>query len=135
MHFLGIFTLFCTIVHICSPCYAPLSRPFTPFFTLPTPAAHRVPCRARPGLFTYSEDARCHWFRPGGAPSEREPQYTLAGLILGLAIYNSVTLDVRLPAVAYRKLAGRRGGLEDLDQISPVREGRGDAPHAQGAQG
>ncbi|XP_043219749.1 ubiquitin-protein ligase E3A-like [Amphibalanus amphitrite] len=72
------------------------------------------------GLFTYSEETRCHWFRPGGGPPERDAQYSLAGLILGLAIYNSVTLDVRLPAVAYRKLAGRRGALEDLEQLSPT---------------
>ena len=73
------------------------------------------------GLFTYSEETRCHWFRPGGGPPERDAQYTLVGIVLGLAIYNSVILDVRLPMVVYRKLSGRRGGLEDLDELSPVR--------------
>ena len=96
------------ISQVNSPCFSPRPHPLT----LRSPSA---------GLFTYSDETRCHWFRPGGGPPERDPQYSLAGLILGLAIYNSVTLDVRLPAVVYRKLAGRRGALEDLDQLSPVR--------------
>ena len=41
-------------------------------------------------------------------------------MVLGLAIYNSVILDVRLPMVVYRKLSGRRGTMEDLEELSPV---------------
>ena len=97
----------------CSPSSA--LRPFSPH--LPPPSPPPVS-----GLFTYSEETRCHWFRLGGGPPGRDAQYTLTGLLLGLAIYNSVILDVRLPMVVYRKLSGRRGVLEDLQEFSPVRD-------------
>ena len=41
----------------------------------------------------------------------------LIGIVLGLAITNNVTLDLHLPTVMYRKLEGKRGGLEDLEDF------------------
>ena len=40
-------------------------------------------------------NAACDWYLD---------EYELAGLLVGLAVYNSVVLEVRLPVVAYKKL-------------------------------
>jgi hypothetical protein len=40
--------------------------------------------------------------------------YHLVGILVGLAVYNSVLLDVNFPAAIYRKLLGMPLGLEDL---------------------
>ena len=60
-------------------------------------------------------NAACDWYLD---------EYELAGLLVGLAVYNSVVLEVRLPVVAYKKLlyAGARTPefeptLSDLGQL------------------
>jgi alpha-tubulin suppressor-like RCC1 family protein len=40
--------------------------------------------------------------------------YYLVGILVGLAVYNSVLLDVHFPQAVYRKLMGLSLGLEDL---------------------
>lgn len=45
---------------------------------------------------------------------ETEAQFTLIGIVLGLAIYNNVILAVNFPMVVYRKLMGKKGSFEDL---------------------
>lgn len=61
------------------------------------------------------------WF-----PFIREPEeallgeYALVGKLLGLAIYNSVILDVSFPKCLYRKLLGLDVGLEDLKDLDPL---------------
>ena len=40
--------------------------------------------------------------------------FYLVGILVGLAVYNSVLLDVRFPSAVYRKLLGLPLGLEDL---------------------
>lgn len=40
--------------------------------------------------------------------------------LLGLAIYNSVILDVRFPLVVYRKLRGIEPTLRDLAEVARV---------------
>jgi len=44
----------------------------------------------------------------------------LIGIVLGLAIYNNVILDVHFPMVVYRKLMGKLGTFEDLVTSHPV---------------
>ncbi len=41
--------------------------------------------------------------------------------MLGLAIYNSVILDLKFPFVVYKKLIGIKPTLTDLNDINPVR--------------
>ncbi|KAL2265395.1 hypothetical protein VTJ83DRAFT_6495 [Remersonia thermophila] len=54
------------------------------------------------GLFLYDEDSRYCYFNPNALePSE---QFFLVGVVLGLALYNSIMLDVALPPFAFRKL-------------------------------
>ena len=48
-------------------------------------------------------NAACDWYLD---------EYELAGLLVGLAVYNSVVLEVRLPVVAYKKLLVHNGEFE-----------------------
>eukprot|EP01138_Halocafeteria_seosinensis_P016429 gb/GECG01016760.1/.p1 GENE.gb/GECG01016760.1/~~gb/GECG01016760.1/.p1 ORF type:complete len:1660 (+),score=233.46 gb/GECG01016760.1/:1-4980(+) len=69
------------------------------------------------GMFTYNENTRLFWFNP--ASSDTLAEYRLIGVILGLAIYNQVLLDVHLPQVTYRKLLDYEVGYVDLQQLNP----------------
>ena len=65
------------------------------------------------GMFVYNEASRQYWFNP--TSFENDAQFTLIGLVFGLAIYNGIILDVNFPLVLYRKLLGRKGCFEDLE--------------------
>ncbi|XP_029460607.1 ubiquitin-protein ligase E3A isoform X1 [Rhinatrema bivittatum] len=70
------------------------------------------------GMFTYDESTKLFWFNPSSF--ETEGQFTLIGIVLGLAIYNNCILDVHFPMVVYRKLMGKKGTLHDLADSHPV---------------
>lgn len=70
------------------------------------------------GMFTHQQDSRNVWFNP--TSFETEAQFTLIGIVLGLAIYNNVILAVNFPMVVYRKLLGRKGSFEDLVDWNPI---------------
>ncbi|XP_066435273.1 ubiquitin-protein ligase E3A isoform X2 [Eleutherodactylus coqui] len=70
------------------------------------------------GMFTYDESTRFFWFNPSSF--ETEGQFTLIGIVLGLAIYNNCILDVHFPMVVYRKLMGKKGTFRDLADSHPV---------------
>lgn len=54
------------------------------------------------GMFIYDEDSQHCYFNPNALePSE---QFFLVGVVFGLAIHNSIILDVALPPFAFRKL-------------------------------
>ena len=76
-------------------------------------------------MFVYDEDTRQHWFNP--MSFESEDQYRLIGLLLGLAIYNNIILDICFPLVVYCKLLGCTTVFQDLYSSHPVskREDRG----------
>lgn len=63
-------------------------------------------------MFTLNPETQTYWFNP--TSFESDAQFTLIGIMLGLAIYNSIILDVRFPMVLYRKLMGKRGTYHDL---------------------
>lgn len=69
-------------------------------------------------MFTFDEITRYCWFNPNSF--ETEGQFVLIGLVLGLAIYNNVILDVHFPMVVYRKLFGKKGTFEDLKDSHSV---------------
>ena len=54
------------------------------------------------GLFVYDEDSRYCYFNTN--TFETSDQFFLVGVVLGLAIYNSIILDIALPPFAFRKL-------------------------------
>ncbi|KAK5931263.1 hypothetical protein CgunFtcFv8_027425 [Champsocephalus gunnari] len=70
------------------------------------------------GMFSYDDDTKLFWFNSSSL--ENEAQYTLVGLVLGLAIYNNCILDVHFPMVVYRKLMGKKGIYLDLSDSHPA---------------
>lgn len=69
-------------------------------------------------MFTYSEQTRQFWFNPNSL--ENADEFQLIGTLIGLALYNSVILDVHFPLVVYKKLLGIEPNLEDLKELDPV---------------
>ncbi|XP_055316657.1 ubiquitin-protein ligase E3A isoform X2 [Sitodiplosis mosellana] len=69
------------------------------------------------GMFIQQE-TRTVWFN--STSFENEAQFTLIGIVLGLAIYNNIILAVNFPMVVYRKLMGIKGSFTDLADWNPV---------------
>ena len=69
-------------------------------------------------MFTYNEQSHVFWFN--SSSFENDAQFTLIGIILGLAIYNSCILDIHFPMLVYRKLLGKIATFEDLTDLDPV---------------
>lgn len=76
-------------------------------------------CSLHLGMFLFDEETQQHWFNP--LSFESEHQYRLIGLLLGLAIYNNIILDIRFPMVVYHKLIGCETVFHDLYSSHPVR--------------
>lgn len=70
------------------------------------------------GMFVNIEDTNMVWFN--STSFENEAQFTLIGIVLGLAIYNNIILAVNFPMVVYRKLMGMKGSFVDLRDWNPV---------------
>lgn len=70
------------------------------------------------GMFICQPDSQSVWFSP--MSFESDAQFGLVGIVLGLAIYNNVILAVNFPMVVYRKLMGKKGSFEDLQDWNPV---------------
>ncbi|KAJ9584732.1 hypothetical protein L9F63_020937, partial [Diploptera punctata] len=54
------------------------------------------------GMFVYHPHSRCYWFSTDQEGNLRE--YNLIGVLMGLAVYNSIILDLHFPSICYRKL-------------------------------
>ncbi|OMJ21614.1 putative E3 ubiquitin-protein ligase HERC4 [Smittium culicis] len=56
------------------------------------------------GMYTFDPESktRAMWFNP--ASFETSDHYFLSGVIVGLAIYNGIVLDLKFPAAIYKKL-------------------------------
>jgi len=67
------------------------------------------------GMFIHCPESHTYWFNPSSY--ESCAQFTLIGIVLGLAMYNSVILDLHLPSVIYRKLEGKKGVFEDMKEF------------------
>ena len=66
----------------------------------------------------YDEEQRHYWFNSNSF--ESDGQFMLIGLLLGLAIYNNVILDIHFPMVIYQKLVGCTIIFHDLYSSHPV---------------
>lgn len=74
------------------------------------------------GVFTVDPTTRMAWFQPGSA----EPLYKLEliGLIIGLAVYNGVTLPLTFPKVLYAKLFGwDEDPKHNITNVKDIHEG------------
>lgn len=45
--------------------------------------------------------------------------FELIGILLGLAIYNGINLNILFPAIVYKKLMEEEVGLDDVKEIDP----------------
>ncbi|RWS05224.1 putative E3 ubiquitin-protein ligase HECTD2-like protein, partial [Dinothrombium tinctorium] len=54
------------------------------------------------GMFVYHSKARCYWFSTTQPGNLRE--YNLIGVLMGLAVYNSIILDLHFPTACYKKI-------------------------------
>lgn len=70
------------------------------------------------GMFIFNEDTRTCWFN--SFSFENEAQFTLIGIVLGLAIYNSVILSLNFPMVVYKKLMNVTTTWKDLKDWNPL---------------
>eukprot|EP00435_Cladocopium_sp_Y103_P004624 s2474_g1.t1 len=72
------------------------------------------------GLFDplVAQNARVLWFN--SASVRESTEFWLAGVILGLVVYNNMPgLDVRFPPVVFKKIKNEQLVLEDLRQVHP----------------
>ena len=74
-------------------------------------------CFAGYGMFTYIEESHSVWLNSSSLESEKE--FELVGILLGLAIYNGIILDVHFPLVIYKKLQEEKLDLQDLLGVQP----------------
>jgi hypothetical protein len=74
--------------------------------------------RPEMGLFVYDNDNRHIWFNDHAR--HKRPLFELTGLMIGLAMYNGVILDVQFPQAIYSKLLGEKVTLRELKQFNPA---------------
>ena len=65
------------------------------------------------GMFKYYPESRLLWFNSDSFESDRE--FELIGKLLGIAIYNSIIIDLRMPSALYKKLKKKRCNLDGND--------------------
>ena len=87
------------------------------------------------GMFVYHPHSRCYWFSVSDSTKQANlREYNLIGVLMGLAVYNSIILDLHFPSICYRKLLTppvvpanestvvgivSNPSLEDLGEIMP----------------
>ncbi|XP_054168637.1 probable E3 ubiquitin-protein ligase HECTD2 [Oppia nitens] len=69
------------------------------------------------GMFVYHKKSRCYWFSTVQNGNLRE--YNLIGVLMGLAVYNSIILDLHFPTLCFKKLLSPPVVPLDIDR-SPV---------------
>lgn len=68
-------------------------------------------------MFNYDEDFNYYWLNPNTI--ETSQNFELVGMLLGMAMYNSVILDIHFPMALYKKLVDVSVGIEDLKAMNP----------------
>lgn len=69
-------------------------------------------------MFTLSEDGHQVWFN--AFSFESNVMFEFIGILLGLAIYNGIILDIHFPLLVYKKLLGFPVVLDDLKEMQPT---------------
>ncbi|OHT01744.1 hypothetical protein TRFO_31300 [Tritrichomonas foetus] len=67
------------------------------------------------GIFISTDEQ--HWFNRKSTDPSSLQSYMLAGVVVGLAIYNGNLLNVRFPIVLYKKLRGLTVNFNDLKEL------------------
>ena len=63
-------------------------------------------------MFTYNEKLRLYWFN--GMSHEPNINFELIGILMGMAIYNNIILDIPFPLACYKKLLFHKPNFDDL---------------------
>jgi hypothetical protein len=69
------------------------------------------------GMFKVNEDSNLMYFNPH--TFEIGLEFELIGTLLGVAIYNSIILDIQFPMVVYKRLKGHKPDIHDLTVLDP----------------
>ncbi len=69
------------------------------------------------GMFTYYDETNTIWFND--QTLEGSDMYHLIGELCGLAIYNSIIIDLPFPLALYKKLLKEAPTLQDMSSLSP----------------
>ncbi|KAG5443772.1 putative E3 ubiquitin-protein ligase herc4, variant 2, partial [Clonorchis sinensis] len=70
------------------------------------------------GMFRCYPESRMLWFNE--FTMESDNVFLLIGILCGLAIYNSIIVDLAFPLAMFRKLLGDKPVLDDLMELDPV---------------
>merc|ERR1712176_1099181 len=68
-------------------------------------------------MFTTSSSGRCYWFN--GNTFESNMKFELIGVLMGIAIFNRIILDLHFPMIAYGKILDRKPTLNSLREYMP----------------
>ena len=66
-------------------------------------------------MFLSKNNGRVYWFN--GFSFEPPIRFEFVGMLLGLAIYNSVHLDIRFPKMLYKKLLADKELQLDVNEL------------------
>ncbi len=69
------------------------------------------------GMFKINEDSNLMYFNQH--TFEIGLEFELIGTLLGVAIYNSIILDIHFPMVVYKRLKGHKPDIHDLTVLDP----------------
>ncbi|KAA3678134.1 E3 ubiquitin-protein ligase HERC4 [Paragonimus westermani] len=70
------------------------------------------------GMFRCYPESRMLWFNE--LTMESDSVFLMVGILCGLAIYNSIIVDLSFPLAMFRKLLGEKPGLDDLQELDPI---------------
>jgi E3 ubiquitin-protein ligase HECTD2 len=72
-------------------------------------------------MFISYDTSGVYWFN--GASNDNIREYNLVGILMGLAVYNAIILDIRFPLVCYKKLLTPAFMFENLPNTEKIRVG------------
>ncbi|CAF1079514.1 unnamed protein product [Rotaria sordida] len=73
------------------------------------------------GMFVFYELSGVFWFN--GTSTDNIREYNLVGILMGLAVYNAIILDIRFPLVCYKKLLTPAFITEHMTNLSKTKVG------------
>ncbi|CAF3337309.1 unnamed protein product [Rotaria sp. Silwood1] len=73
------------------------------------------------GMFVFYDLSGVYWFN--GASTDNIREYNLVGILMGLAVYNAIILDIRFPLVCYKKLLTPAFIAEPMTHLSKTKVG------------
>jgi len=73
-------------------------------------------------MFVYYDSSNLFWFN-GISTDNNIREFHLVGILMGLAVYNAILLDIRFPLVCYKKLLTPAFLSDHINTMSNVKIG------------